>query len=73
MVGVYGGDPIAKQTTRLGKGADVVVATPGRLIDMIDRGVVNFSDLLVTCLDEADEMLKQGFQESIEKIFKEIS
>lgn len=50
----------------------MVVATPGRLIDMIGRGHVNFSQLLVTCLDEADEMLKQGFQDSIEQIFTEI-
>ena len=51
-------------------GVDVIVATPGRLIDLIQRGSIKFGDLKVTCLDEADEMLNQGFQRDVEKIFE---
>lgn len=48
----------------------VIVGTPGRLIDMLDRGVINLTKLKTVCIDEADEMLKMGFQEDIEKIFE---
>ena len=72
VVGVYGGDPIGRQLDRLERGCDVVVATPGRLIDFINRGSINFSSLQVVCLDEADEMLNMGFQKDIEKIFQAI-
>lgn len=72
VLGVYGGDPISAQKARLERGVDIVVATPGRLIDMINRKFISLSSIKVTCLDEADEMLKQGFQENIETIFKEI-
>jgi superfamily II DNA/RNA helicase len=72
VVGIYGGEPIRNQTTKLSKGVDIAVATPGRLIDMVNRELIDFSDIQVTCLDEADEMLKQGFQEDIEKIFAAI-
>lgn len=54
------------------KGVDVVVATPGRMIDMLEREFISLSAIQVVCLDEADEMLKQGFQESIETIFSQI-
>ena len=54
------------------KGLDIVVGTPGRLIDFLDRGVIDLSDLEATCLDEADEMLKQGFKEDIERIFDHV-
>lgn len=72
VLGVYGGDPITRQAGRLSKGVDVVVATPGRMIDMLDRAYISLSSIQVICLDEADEMLKQGFQESIETIFSKI-
>jgi superfamily II DNA/RNA helicase len=72
VLGVYGGDSIQNQCNRLKKGVDIAVATPGRMIDMINRGAINLGEVQVICLDEADEMLKQGFQESIETIFSEI-
>lgn len=67
MVGIYGGQgqSIGKQISQLEDGADIVVATPGRLVDMIGRKVVDFKNLKVTCLDEADEMLNMGFQKDI--------
>jgi ATP-dependent RNA helicase DDX21 len=72
VLGVYGGERIDCQIVRLKQGVDIVVATPGRLIDMIKRRAICLGDIQVTCLDEADEMLKQGFQDDIEFIFKEI-
>ncbi len=72
VLGIYGGDPISKQSNRLSRGVDIVVATPGRMIDMMDRGLVSLASIQVVCLDEADEMLKQGFQENIETIFSKI-
>ena len=72
VLGVYGGDPIGRQADRLRKGVDIVVATPGRMIDMLERSYISLSSIQVVCLDEADEMLKQGFQESIEIIFSKI-
>ncbi len=72
VLGIYGGDSIKTQSFKLSKGVDIAVATPGRLIDMVNRKMIDFSDIRVTCLDEADEMLKQGFKDDIETIFKEI-
>jgi ATP-dependent RNA helicase DDX21 len=69
IVAVYGGDGMRGQTDALNRGADVVVATPGRLIDFAQRKTIKFDQLECLILDEADEMLKQGFQEDIEKIF----
>lgn len=51
VLGIYGGDPIKTQTYKLSKGIDIAVATPGRLIDMLKRKLVDFSDIRVTCLD----------------------
>lgn len=62
---VYGGDGMTRQLDQLKRGVDFVVATPGRLIDFMNRGVINFRDLRILILDEADEMLKQGFKEDI--------
>jgi ATP-dependent RNA helicase DeaD len=45
------------------------VATPGRLIDLLDKGVIKLTQLQVLCLDEADEMFKQGFKEAVERIY----
>lgn len=72
VLGIYGGEAIKTQSYRLSRGVDIAVATPGRLIDMVNRKLMDLSDIRVTCLDEADEMLKQGFQDDIETIFKEI-
>ena len=65
---VYGGAPLRKQTDQLRKGTDIVVATPGRLMDHLDRGNLNFDGLQILVLDEADRMLDMGFLPDIESI-----
>jgi ATP-dependent RNA helicase DeaD len=65
---VYGGAPIGPQLGALRRGVDVVVATPGRAIDLINRGGLRLDELEVAVLDEADEMLDMGFVEDIETI-----
>lgn len=68
IVPVYGGASITTQIRQLRQGADIVVATPGRLVDMIDRNAVNLQDIQIVVLDEADEMLSMGFKEDIDAI-----
>jgi ATP-dependent RNA helicase DeaD len=68
VVPVYGGQPIGRQLRALARGADIVVATPGRALDHIARGTLNLGGLEVVVLDEADEMLDMGFAEEIEAI-----
>lgn len=70
-VAVYGGSSIRTQIDSLRKGVQVVVATPGRLIDLLSRKAINLTDVQVVVLDEADEMLNMGFQEDIDKILAE--
>jgi ATP-dependent RNA helicase DeaD len=65
---VYGGAPIGPQLGALRRGVDIVVATPGRAIDLINRGGLRLDALEVAVLDEADEMLDMGFVEDIETI-----
>ena len=65
---VYGGSSIESQIRSLRKGAQVIVATPGRLIDLMHRGVANLEKVENVVLDEADEMLNMGFSESIDEI-----
>ncbi|HEX3515951.1 MAG TPA: DEAD/DEAH box helicase [Trebonia sp.] len=65
---IYGGEPIGRQLGALKRGVDVVVATPGRAIDHINRGTLKLSGLEIVVLDEADEMLDMGFAEDIEEI-----
>ena len=65
---VYGGSSIESQIRSLRYGVQVIVATPGRLIDLIKRGVVKLADVHTVVLDEADEMLNMGFLDSIEEI-----
>lgn len=72
IVAVYGGASIENQSRQLKRGAQVVVATPGRLIDMIDRKMVNISGVSIVVLDEADEMLNMGFKEDIDNILKNV-
>ncbi|MGA2504814.1 MAG: DEAD/DEAH box helicase, partial [Anaerolineales bacterium] len=60
---VYGGQPYGPQISRLNRGVDVVVGTPGRLIDLLDRNALNLSQVRTVVLDEADEMLSMGFVE----------
>ena len=67
---VYGGASIELQIRALRKGVQVVVATPGRLIDLMKRGVAQLDDVQNVVLDEADEMLNMGFQESIDAILE---
>ncbi|MGB1592448.1 MAG: DEAD/DEAH box helicase, partial [Promethearchaeia archaeon] len=69
---VYGGAPAQPQERALREGVDVAVGTPGRMIDMLERGVLRLADVQVFVLDEADEMLKMGFQEDVERIMEEL-
>ena len=69
---VYGGSSIESQIRSLRAGVEVIVATPGRLIDLINRGVVNLENVHTVILDEADEMLNMGFLESIEEILSHV-
>jgi ATP-dependent RNA helicase DeaD len=68
VVPVYGGQPIHQQLRGLGRGVDVVVATPGRAVDHLTRGSLNLDDVRVVVLDEADEMLDMGFAEDLDTI-----
>lgn len=70
ILAVYGGSPITGQIKDLRKGVSVVVATPGRLIDLIERKAIDLEEIKWVVLDEADEMLNMGFQEDIEFILK---
>jgi ATP-dependent RNA helicase DeaD len=65
---IYGGVPIKNQVHDLSNGVHVLVATPGRLMDLVDRNIVYLSTLKFLVLDEADEMLLRGFQTDIDKI-----
>ena len=68
VLAVYGGQPYGPQISRLNRGVDVVVGTPGRLIDLLERNALNISQVRSVVLDEADEMLSMGFIEDIETI-----
>lgn len=72
VVPVYGGASIMTQIHSLKHGVQIIVATPGRLIDLIHRGVVKIGSLKNIVLDEADEMLNMGFTDSIQEIFENI-
>lgn len=69
---VYGGSSIESQIRSLREGVQVIVATPGRLIDLIGRGVVKLGDVHTVILDEADEMLNMGFLDSINEILDHV-
>ena len=68
VLSIYGGQPYSRQINRLRKGVDVVVGTPGRLLDLIKQNALDLSQLQAVVLDEADEMLSMGFIEDIEAI-----
>jgi ATP-dependent RNA helicase DeaD len=70
VVAVYGGASIGMQIRDLKKGTHIVVATPGRLIDLIERKAINLEHIHYVVLDEADEMLNMGFKDDIEFILK---
>ncbi len=69
---VYGGQPIPVQFKALRQGVQVVVATPGRLIDHLERGSIELSSLKYCVLDEADEMLDFGFEEELNRILEQV-
>nr|WP_145060237.1 DEAD/DEAH box helicase [Lignipirellula cremea] len=69
-VAVYGGKPLRGQVEKLRRGAQVVVGTPGRVLDLIGRGALDLRNLYTVVLDEADRMLDIGFRPDIEKILK---
>jgi ATP-dependent RNA helicase RhlE len=69
---IIGGAGYAKQTQALERGVDILIATPGRLIDFMEQGMVNFSDLTTLVLDEADRMLDMGFLPAIKRIIKAV-
>lgn len=68
VVAVYGGASITDQLRQIKRGVQIVVATPGRMLDIINRKAINFSEVRYVVLDEADEMLNMGFQEDIDNI-----
>lgn len=68
VVAVYGGTDIRRQMTEIKRGATIVVATPGRLVDLIHRKAINLHTVETVVLDEADEMLNMGFKEDIDEI-----
>ena len=70
-VAVYGGASIHDQARDIKRGAQVIVATPGRMQDMINRGMVNIKNISICVLDEADEMLNMGFYEDITSILSD--
>lgn len=68
--GIYGGEKMDIQLKRIQRTTHIIVATPGRLLDFIERGEVNLKNIDTLVLDEADEMLSMGFQEDLNKILK---
>eukprot|EP00252_Welwitschia_mirabilis_P023654 TRINITY_DN674_c0_g1_i1.p1 TRINITY_DN674_c0_g1~~TRINITY_DN674_c0_g1_i1.p1 ORF type:complete len:578 (-),score=68.04 TRINITY_DN674_c0_g1_i1:457-2190(-) len=68
----YGGVPINRQIGILRRGIDVLVGTPGRIIDLLDRNALNLSQIQSVVLDEADQMLAVGFEEAVENIMRKL-
>jgi len=68
VLAIYGGSSMEQQIRSLARGAQVIIATPGRLQDLIQRGKVDLSGIRLLVLDEADEMLQMGFQEELDAI-----
>ncbi len=69
---IYGGDPIEKQISALKRGVHIVIGTPGRVMDHMERRTLNLQNVKMIVLDEADEMLDMGFREDIEEILQEM-
>lgn len=69
---LYGGTPISNQMRELDYGVDIAVGTPGRIIDLLNRGSLNLNAVQFVVLDEADQMLQVGFQEDVEKILSRL-
>lgn len=70
LVPVYGGAPMGPQISAVEKGADIVVATPGRFIDLMDRGIVSVADVGCAVLDEADQMADMGFLPQVHAVMR---
>ncbi|MHC1740044.1 MAG: DEAD/DEAH box helicase [Anaerolineaceae bacterium] len=73
ILAVYGGQSYTIQKRALGRGVDVVVGTPGRLLDLVHQGELDLSQVSFLVIDEADEMLEMGFVDDVESILKELS
>ncbi|MDD2481219.1 MAG: DEAD/DEAH box helicase [Lutispora sp.] len=73
LLPVYGGQPIERQISALRRGIDIIVGTPGRVLDLIRRNIIDLSKIKFLVLDEADEMLDMGFIDDIEEIIKSSS
>ena len=71
VVAIYGGASIEIQIREINRGAQIIVATPGRMVDMIARGRIKLNAISTVVLDEADEMLNMGFKEDLDSILKE--
>jgi len=71
VLAVYGGQPYGPQVSALTRGVDIVVGTPGRLLDLLERKALHLKNVRTVVLDEADEMLTMGFLEDVEKILDE--
>ncbi len=69
-VAVYGGKPIRGQIEKLARGAEIVIGTPGRVLDHMGRGTLRLDHVTIAVLDEADRMLDIGFRPDIEKILR---
>ena len=72
MVAVFGGAPYGRQLAALQRGIDIVVATPGRLIDLIDRGACSLSEVSIAVLDEADHMADLGFLPAVTRLLNDV-
>ena len=72
VLAIYGGQDIERQFSALRRGVQVVIATPGRLLDHLERKTVNLDAVKIVILDEADEMLDRGFRDDLESILKTI-
>lgn len=72
VISVYGGAKVEKQTDAIDKGVDIIVATPGRLIDLVDRKAVSLADITMVVLDEADRMVDMGFLPQVEWLLRHI-
>src|SRR5690554_2264329 len=69
---IYGGQPFSRQKTELGQKTHVVVGTPGRVLDHIEKGTLTLNNIKYLVIDEADRMLDMGFLEQVESILKEL-
>src|ERR1700745_797760 len=70
---IYGGQSYDRQIRALKQGAQIVIGTPGRILDHLERGTLNLQSVRMAVLDEADEMLDMGFRDDIEKILGAVS